>query len=62
MADITMCRGEGCKKKSTCYRHTANAHPYRQSFFAVTPWVAEPTEDMKVVQACDYFWDSRGDR
>jgi benzoyl-CoA reductase/2-hydroxyglutaryl-CoA dehydratase subunit BcrC/BadD/HgdB len=61
MADITMCCGDACKKKSKCYRYTANAHPYRQSFFAVVPLnVAE--EDGKEVQTCDYFWDNRGDR
>ena len=34
MADISMCSGEGCPKKTTCYRYTAEANPYRQSFLS----------------------------
>lgn len=48
MADITMCSGEGCPKKDTCYRHTAPQHPMRQSFFAESP--------QKEDGECDYYW------
>lgn len=37
MADITMCSGEGCKRKASCYRHTAPQNQYRQSFFMSPP-------------------------
>ncbi len=36
MADISMCEGEGCEVKHTCYRFTANASEH-QSYFAPTP-------------------------
>jgi hypothetical protein len=38
MPDITMCPGDGCTKKDTCYRHTAEPNPYRQSWFFESPW------------------------
>jgi hypothetical protein len=37
VADITMCKGEGCLKKDDCYRHTALANPHRQSYFIESP-------------------------
>lgn len=43
MADITMCSGEGCLKKSACYRHTAPQNPWRQSFFMSSPVEADGT-------------------
>ena len=36
MADITMCNGDMCAKKETCYRYTAPASDY-QSFFVASP-------------------------
>lgn len=38
MADITMCMGRDCPKKSSCYRHTAKENPWRQSYFMETPY------------------------
>jgi len=35
MPDISMCRGEGCPIKSTCFRHMAKPHPYWQSYAAL---------------------------
>ena len=32
MADITMCEGLNCKKKTKCYRYLANPNPYLQSW------------------------------
>lgn len=46
MADITMCTGEGCEAKFTCYRFTAIRHE-RQSFF-----VNSPIKD----GSCEYYW------
>ena len=37
MADITKCKGEGCKIKESCYRFTAIAEPTYQSYFTVIP-------------------------
>jgi len=37
MPDITMCTGEGCPKKETCYRFTAIPGRY-QSFFVAPPY------------------------
>lgn len=36
MPDITMCTGDKCPKKESCYRFTAKADA-RQSFFAAPP-------------------------
>lgn len=37
MADITMCKGEGCPNKDKCYRHLAPQNEYRQSWFVTSP-------------------------
>lgn len=37
MADITMCKGEMCAKKETCYRYTAPVTEYRQAYFVASP-------------------------
>lgn len=39
MRDTTMCQGEGCKCKWTCYRFTAKTNEYRQSYFIKSPIV-----------------------
>lgn len=36
MPDITMCKGEGCEAKFTCYRFTAKPS-MRQSYFMESP-------------------------
>lgn len=36
MADITMCSGNMCAKKESCYRFTASTSHY-QSYFAAPP-------------------------
>ena len=36
MPDITMCKGEKCQKKYSCFRFSANANMY-QSYFIETP-------------------------
>jgi hypothetical protein len=48
MADISMCKGEGCKLKENCYRFKANANEFRQSYFSKPP-NNTPTE-------CEYYW------
>ena len=37
MADITKCSGIDCPIKETCYRFTAKASDFRQSWFFETP-------------------------
>lgn len=37
MSDITMCKGDMCAKKETCYRFTAPVNEFRQSFFVASP-------------------------
>jgi len=37
MPDITMCTGEGCEARFTCYRFTAKPNEYRQSYFKGVP-------------------------
>ena len=49
MADITMCSGQGCDKREFCYRFTAMADKYRQSYFA-TPPINSNGE-------CDEYWE-----
>lgn len=44
--DICKCTGEGCQKKQSCYRYTAEAS-YYQSYFE-TP----PNKDGQ----CDHYW------
>ena len=47
MPDITMCRDDGCPKKDTCYRYTAEPTPRRQSYFSEPPLEGEE---------CEYYW------
>jgi hypothetical protein len=49
MADITMCEDKECPKKESCYRYTAPASPYRQSYFWSSP---------RVEEECESFWDN----
>lgn len=37
MADITKCKGEGCKDRQNCYRFRAPDSEFRQAWFAETP-------------------------
>lgn len=50
MADITMCKWEWCNKKENCYRFTAKADPYRQSYF-----MSSPIKEWK----CEHFIDNK---
>ena len=49
MADISMCSGDGCEAKHTCYRFTAKPCEYMQSYFT-----APPIEN----EGCDYYWNT----
>ena len=48
MADISMCSGDGCEAKHTCYRFTAKPSEY-QSYFTVPPIENE---------GCEYYWNN----
>lgn len=47
MPDITMCHGDTCKDRATCYRATATPTPGRQS------WFPEPAGSK---EECVYYW------
>lgn len=49
MADITMCRGDGCPKAENCYRYNAQPNEFHQSYFMLVPIEEDGT--------CEYFWD-----
>lgn len=51
MPDITMCSGNGCSEKQSCYRFTAKASEYQTIF--MNPPVKEDG-------SCDYYWDNWG--
>jgi len=56
MSDITMCSGTNCPKKEECYRCTAYANEYRQSWFSEPPF--------KIVDdkfTCEMFWGHRNE-
>ena len=56
MADITKCSDEECPMKETCYRYTAKANEYRQSYFTNSPKVKKLTG-----YDCDYYWKVKGE-
>ena len=49
MPDITMCPGGNCPLKENCYRFTAKASEYHQSYFAEAPYDHE-------AKNCEYYW------
>ena len=54
MADITMCNGKNCSKSATCYRHTATANEYRQSYFMTAPVVIKDGKEY-----CEHYWNNK---
>jgi hypothetical protein len=55
MADISMCSGEGCPFKDTCYRHTAPKSLVWQSYFTEPPIIKG--EEI----TCEYYWENEKD-
>lgn len=57
MTDITKCHGQigatDCPYKENCYRYTAKADKYGQSYF-----IELPLKDGK----CDHYWGKDGDK
>lgn len=55
MADITMCNVTDCPVKEKCHRFTADANPYRQSWFTEPPFeIYDNGGGIKM--KCDMFW------
>lgn len=50
--DITKCSGENCPVKEECYRFTAPADEFRQSYFLTSP--IKTTEEGKL--DCEHYW------
>ena len=55
MADISKCTGKGCKSKETCYRYTAKADEYWQSYSDF--WREIKDDENK----CSHYWYNGGD-
>jgi hypothetical protein len=51
MSDITMCPGTDCPVKEKCYRFTANASEFIQSYFFEPPF-----EEKDGVFTCEMYW------
>lgn len=49
MPDITMCHGDNCPQKESCYRYMAIPNDLWQSYFVEAP----VKEDGK----CDHYWE-----
>ena len=49
MADITMCKGNYCEIRETCYRYKAEPTPRWQSYFTKPP--SSTSYD------CEYYWE-----
>jgi hypothetical protein len=49
--DITMCSGDNCQKKESCYRFTALPNDYWQAVFIDVP------VDL-VTQECEHYWNN----
>ena len=47
--DGTKCEGTNCPLKEKCYRYTAKANKYYQSYFTEIPY------DFKT-KKCEYLW------
>ncbi len=50
MADITMCKGDGCIQKSGCYRFMATPNEYRQSYFIEVPFTLTKKGNQKCIE------------
>jgi len=54
MTDISKCSGEGCTRRTTCYRHTATPTAHWQSWFSVPPLNSDGT--------CSRYWPIDAER
>ncbi len=51
MPDITMCTGQGCERRTSCYRHVATPSRW-QAYFATPPVLDDGS--------CEYLSPLRG--
>jgi len=58
MSDITKCKGTNCPVKEHCYRFTAEASEFMQSWFLDAP--GEHHDDGKFT--CDKYWGEHADK
>lgn len=58
MSDITKCKGDSCPVKEHCYRFTAQADEYMQSYFCSEP--GKHHKDGKFT--CDSYWGDNADK
>lgn len=58
MSDITKCKGNNCPVKENCYRFTAPADEFMQSYFVESP--GEHHEDGKFT--CNNYWGENADK
>ena len=58
MPDITKCKGTNCPVKEQCYRFTAEASEFMQSWFLDAP--GEHHDDGKFT--CDKYWGEHADK
>lgn len=54
MPDITMCTGENCSLKETCYRNKATPCEYRQSYFIKPPYTINQERGE---HSCELYWE-----
>ena len=54
MADISMCPGTECPVKEKCYRFTATASEFMQSYFFEPPF-----EIKDGVVTCEMYWEKQ---
>jgi hypothetical protein len=54
MSDIAKCQDNNCPSKDICYRYTAPANEYRQSY-----GIFNREED---ADNCDMFWNTKKNR
>ncbi len=53
MPDISLCKGNECVLKESCYRFKAQPDHY-QYYFAKPPFNSTESDDQP---SCDYFWE-----
>lgn len=52
MSDISKCKGTKCPLRETCYRYTAKASEFMQSYFVGTPYDKKDKD-------CEYYWETK---
>lgn len=56
--DITMCKGQECQNKTSCWRFRANPTPFMQSFFVHPPYILDYEDDGVTPRwECEYYWE-----